>query len=176
MLRAKTRILFNNSDQLKLANSRISQVISENRRNPASVMGNREWWKNIDLVSQCWAKTTCVNLDHDSLDHLNDYFGCLCSDDSFVRPTDVLIEGGVKVPEITERQVWSTLTKLKRTATGADNVPYWIWKDHAELLTPVITHLWNLSLSTHSWPGSRKRANINPCPRSIFPRRILTTE
>ena len=43
MLRAKTRISLKNSDQLKLANSRISQVISENRRNSASVMGNREW-------------------------------------------------------------------------------------------------------------------------------------
>jgi len=83
--------------------SRILQVISENRRNPASVMGNREWWKNVDLVSQRCAKTTCVNFDHDSLDHLNDYFGRLCHDDSFARPTDVLIEGDGKVPEITER-------------------------------------------------------------------------
>ena len=43
----------------------------------------------------------------------------------------MLIEGDVEVPEITERQVWNTLTKLKRTATGPDNIPFWIWKDHA---------------------------------------------
>ena len=42
------------------------------------------------------------------------------------------------------------------------NIPYWFWADHAELLTPVITHIWNLSLATHSWPTSWKRANINP--------------
>ena len=131
MLRAKTRISLNNSDRLKLANSRISKVISENRRNPAGVMGNREWWKNVDLVSQRRTKTTCVNFDHASLDHLNDYFGRLCHDDSYVRPTDVLTEGDVEVPEITERQVWNTLTKLKRTATGPDNIPFWIWKDDA---------------------------------------------
>jgi len=58
---------------------------------------------------------------------------------------------------------------LKRTATGPDNIPYWIWKDHAERLFPVITHVWNLSLSTHSWPGSWKRANINPLPKVDVP-------
>ena len=40
MLRAKTRILLNNGERLKLTNSRISQVISENRRNPVSLMGS----------------------------------------------------------------------------------------------------------------------------------------
>ena len=65
-------------------------------------MGNREWWKN---VSQCRAKTTCVNFVHALLDHPNDYFGRLCHDDSYVRLTDVLIERDVEVPEITARQV-----------------------------------------------------------------------
>ena len=62
------------------------------------------------------------------------------------------------------------LLKLKRTAIGPDNIPFWIWKDLAELLTPVITQVWNLSLSTHSWPGSWKRANINPLPKVDFPK------
>ena len=68
------------------------------------------------------------------------------------------------VPEINERQVWNALTKLKRTATGPDDTPFWVWKDYAELLTTVIAHVWNLPLSTPSWPDSWKRANINPLP------------
>lgn len=94
LLRAKTRISFNNGDRLKLADSRISQVISKNRRNSASVVDSRVWWKKVDLVLQRRARTTCVNFDHASLDDLNDYLGRLCLDDSYVRPTDVLIEGG----------------------------------------------------------------------------------
>ena len=124
MLRAKTRISLNNRDQLKLMNSRISQVISENRRNPARVMGSQDWWKNVDLVSQRLTRATCVNLDHASLDHLNDHFGRLCHDEGYVRPTDVPIEGDVEVPEIAQRQVWNALTKLKRTPTGPDNIPF----------------------------------------------------
>lgn len=87
-LDTKTRISLNNRDRLKLANSRKSQDISENRGNPASVMGSRVWWKNVHLlhlVSQRRATTTCVNFDHASLDHLKDYFGRLCHDDSYVR-------------------------------------------------------------------------------------------
>ena len=133
-------------------------------------MCSRDWWKNVDLVSQRRARTTCVNLDHALLDHLNDYFGHLCHDEGYVMPTDVPIERYVEVPEITQRQVWNALTKLKRRATGPDNILFWIWKDHAELLTPVITQVWNLSLSTHSWPGSWKRANINPLPKVDFPK------
>ena len=30
--------------------------------------------------------------------------------------------------------------------------------------------MWNLSLSTHSWPGSWKRANINPLPKVDIPK------
>lgn len=61
-----------------------------------------------------------------------------------------------------QKQVWNALSKLKRTATGPDNIPFCIWKDHAELSTPVITQVWALSLLTHSWLGSWKRASIKP--------------
>ena len=103
-------------------------------------------------------------------DHLNDYFGQLCSGESYVRSTDLRIPQDVKAPQISERQVWNSLTKIKRTATGPDNIPFWIWKDYAELLTLVITQVWNLSLSTHSWPDSWKRANINPLPKIDLPK------
>ena len=55
----------------------------------------------------------------------------------------------------------NAVTKLKRTATGPDDIPFWVWKDYAELLTTVKTQVWNLPLSTHSW----MRANINPLPK-----------
>ena len=98
----------------------------------------------MDLVSQR-RNSTYVNLDSDSLNDLN-----------------VVIAPDVEIPQITERQVWNILAKLKRTATGPDEIPYWFWADHAELLTPVITHIWNLSLATHSWPTSWKRAKKKP--------------
>ncbi|CAB3998288.1 Hypothetical predicted protein [Paramuricea clavata] len=42
--------------------------------------------------------------------------------------------------------------------------------DHAEILTEVITNVWNLSLSSHTWPDSWKRANINPLAKVDLPK------
>ena len=61
----------------------------------------------MDLVSQR-RNSTYVNLDLDSLNDLNDFFALLCSDDSYVPPSDV-IASDVEIPQITERQVWNIL-------------------------------------------------------------------
>ena len=61
------------------------------------------------------------------------------------------------------------MSSLKKTATGPDQIPYWVWKDQAEIFTPIITRLCNLSLATHQWPRSWKRANINPLPKVDVP-------
>ena len=167
MLRTKSRTSLSNKERLSLFNKRISEVITENRRKPA-VIGSGDWWKGVDAPSQR-RRSSSINLDNNSLLRLNDYFANLCYDDSYVRPIDMDNPDSVKPPEISERCVWITLVDVKKTATGADNLPYWIWKDCAELLTPVVTHVWNLSLSTHTWPDSWKRANVNPLPKVDMP-------
>ena len=67
------------------------------------------------------------------LNNLNDFFALLCSDDSYVPPSDVVIAPDVEIPQIIERQVWNILAKLKRTATGPDEIPYCFW--HRSLRT-----------------------------------------
>ena len=56
-----------------------------------------------------------------------------------------------EVPEITEIQVWNSLKNLKKTATGPDQIPFWIWKEHAEIFCPIIHNIWNRSLSSYTW-------------------------
>ena len=51
-----------------------------------------------------------------------------------------------------------------------DGIPVWVWKEHAEILTPILSHIWNLSLRTHTWPMSWKRLNINPTPKVDIPK------
>ena len=96
--------------------------------------------------------------------------GNLCSDNNYIRPLDVHIDPDVKAPTIPLELVWNTLSNLKKTATASDKIPFWLLKEHAELLTPVISYEWNLSLSTHSWPESWKRANISPLPKVDVPK------
>ena len=103
-----------------------------------------------------------VSLDRETAQDLNEFFGELCKDDDHLEPALLKIDPEVEVPEISERYVWNTLSSLRKTATGPDQIPYWMWKDQAENFTSIIIRLWNLSLATHQWPRSWKRANINP--------------
>jgi len=50
-----------------------------------------------------------------------------------------------------------------------DEIPFWLLKEHPELVTPVIFYVWCLSLGTHSWPESWKKANISPLPKKELP-------
>ena len=67
--------------------------------------------------------------------------------------------------KVSERQVWTCLQHLKKTTTGPDLIPVWVWRDHAEIFTPLICKIWNLSLRFSTWPSSWKRAQVIPSPR-----------
>ena len=133
------------------------------------MIGSKQWWKGVHLVSQR-RNAALIALNRESFDQLNEYFGNLCSDNNCIQPVDVHIDLDVKAPKILARLVWSTLSNLKKTATSPDEIPFRFLKEHAELLIPVISYVWNLSLSTHSWPESWKRANISPLPKVDVPK------
>ena len=97
-------------------------------------------------------------LDHNYLLGLNDYFGDLCHDHDYAEPDLLVIDTEVKPPpQLSEFDVLRELSRIKRTATRSDSIPYCVWKNYADHLTPVVTPVWNLSLSTHTWPLSGKR-------------------
>ena len=170
LLRQKSRISTGSADRIKAINKRISEIICENRGNFSAAIGTSDWWKRVDDISQRRRPGAVLSLDHDSLRELNNYFAELCTDDVYTAPTPLEIGEEVEIPTVSERVVWNTLQRIKKTATGPDAIPYTFWKDHAELVTPVVTWVWNLSLKTHTWPRSWKRSNINPLPKFEVPK------
>ena len=70
------------------------------------------------------------------------------------------------VPVIHEISVFKALAHLKRTATGPDDLPFWFWKEYALELTPVITHILNVSLVSQQVPKIWKSANVRPIPKA----------
>ena len=87
-----------------------------------------------------------------------------------IASVDVAVGSEIEVPEIPKRLVWKSLSNIKRTATGPDGIAFCVRKEHAEILTPILSHIWNLSLRTHTWPISWKRSNINPIPKVDIPK------
>ena len=72
-------------------------------------------------------------------------------------------------PQLTLTQAFYTLTEIKKTATGPDGIPFWVWKDFAAILSPVVMNIWNMSLLTQRWPRSWKEANVSPLPKVDTP-------
>ena len=61
------------------------------------------------------------------------------------------------------------LSKIKKTASGPDGIPYWVWRDNALLLAPVVTFIWNLFLYSYTWPEAWKESNISPLSKVDIP-------
>jgi hypothetical protein len=62
---------------------------------------------------------------------------------------------------------------VKRTAAGYDNVPFWVFKNCAIELAPVVTHLYNLILTTSTPPSNWLKALVTPIPKNDEPRDYL---
>ena len=90
----------------------------------------------------------------------------MCNDENYVEPVPLEVNSETHLPpELQEFDVMLALSRIKKTATGPDGVPFWVWKDNCTTLAPVVTALWNKSLSTQTWPTAWKGANINPLPK-----------
>jgi hypothetical protein len=87
---------------------------------------------------------------------LNDYFAELCWDRDYEQPTLMEIEA----PQFSITQVKNALLKRRKTAIGPGEIPFWVWKGNADVFAPVMTKIWNESLSTSTWPTSWKIAHI----------------
>ena len=154
LLKKKSRRSCNNKEQLATINRRISELICENRTHFAAPVGSGGWWKTVDDITQRRTHSNSVVLDNTFANQLTDYFHELCTDQNYIAPVDVVVGSQNEAPETPERLVWKSLSNIKRTATGSDGIPFWVWKEHAEILTPILSRIWNLSLRTHTWPMS----------------------
>ena len=91
-----------------------------------------------------------------------DHFQSINTDISYVEPALLELH---KAPVIHEISVFKALACVKRTATGPDDLPFLFWKEYVLELTPVITHILNVSLVSQQVPKIWKTANVRPIPK-----------
>ena len=77
------------------------------------------------------------------------------------------IPEGTRVPSFTVHEVTQALINIKRTTSGPDDLPYWLFRDFGYHLAPVITDVFNASLLQHTVPLLWKEANIRPAPKEL---------
>ena len=147
----------------------VSELIAENQ---SYELGSRwdyrnrmQWWRRVDSISQRKNKPQPV-LNGSFLCGLNEFFAKLCQDDSYTEPSFQEIDREKNLsPRLNETEVMLALSKIKKTASGSDTIPYWIWRDNALLLDPVVTFIWNLSLCSYTWPEAWKESNFSHSSR-----------
>ena len=64
--------------------------------------------------------------------------------------------------ELSVYAVTGLLKKMKRTAFGTDELPFWFWRDYADDLVAIITDIFNCSLQQQTVPSLWKQADIKP--------------
>lgn len=66
---------------------------------------------------------------------------------------------------ISSHDVGDVLRRLKKGSPGPDGIPFWIFRDHYDLLTPAVHHICSLSLTAGIFPDLLKSANVIPIPK-----------
>ena len=69
------------------------------------------------------------------------------------------------IPTVCEKDVWDLSVHQKRTASGPDNLPYWLQRDFAHHLAPLITKIFNNSICKQETPHLWKIADVVPIPK-----------
>ncbi len=71
--------------------------------------------------------------------------------------------GGVLFTKVKESNVFKKLINLKSSkATGLDNIPVKFLKDSANFITPMVTHIINISICQGKVPDELKQARVIP--------------
>ena len=91
----------------------------------AETTGTMHWWRRVNNVSQRKYKQQPV-LTESFLRGLNEFSPKRCQDDSYTEPLFLEIDGEKHLsPRLSETEVMLALSKIKKTASRPDNIPYW---------------------------------------------------
>ena len=117
-----------------------------------------------------------LNVDgHDALDmanDINDYFSKIATDDTY--DLDSIQEAIANYTHVSADhstctlnnfEVCKMLMSIKKTSSGPDDIPYWLLRECAIEIAPIVTFIFNKSLSLGKIPSAWKTAIITPLPK-----------
>ena len=125
----------------------------------------KRWWEVAKKIKGRKAQGTSVSSVL-SLNEINSYFQLINTDNNaYKAPVPVEPPSGTRIPSVDEHLVRNLLLPQKRTAPGPDEFPYWLWRDYADFLAPVIINIFINSLRHQTVPSLWKLANVTPVPK-----------
>ena len=125
--------------------------------------GSKRWWSTLNKLTGRGQNTLVSNII--SPDEINLYFQSINTDPDYSRPEQVEIPEGCRIPYIDERTVSLLLSKQKKSASGPDDLPFWLWRDYSHHLASIICSIFNCSLRKQCVPQLWKLPNITAIPK-----------
>ena len=133
---------------------RINKLIRENQlqavKHDSSKhdTGTRSWWSTINSITG--RKSICQSISSIiDTSRINEYIGEINTDPDYSPAEMFNIPEGTWVPPFTVHEVRQALINIKRTASGPDDLPYWLFRDFGYHLAPVITDVCNIQFHCH---------------------------
>jgi len=155
--RAKRREQFDKMRQLVIKIQKIKHTTLSRK-------GTKSWWNGVK-------KNTHRNYSNKKIDTrkfdpvvLNEELArrCTVTDYKFQPPA---VNKSDEKPYIPLHYIYNLLLHTKKTASGPNGIPYWVYKQYADILTLPLHHIWNMILESGNIPSSYKTSNIIPIPK-----------
>ena len=127
---------------------------------------NKSFWNQVNRVMGKSKETKLSDINPTTL---NDHYASISTDQGYLPPEHKITcteNCSCKIEEIT---VFRELSKIKSTAHGPDNLPWWFLKFGAPGLSKPLTYLFNLSLEKSYVPEQWKKSCIKPIPKVSNP-------
>ena len=76
----------------------------------------------------------------DDPDSLNDYFAEICTATNYREPI-VSDTTQKETPSFNLNQIYEGLKRIRKTACGPDEIPFWVWSEHAHSLAEPVMNI-----------------------------------
>ncbi|MEL7308254.1 MAG: reverse transcriptase family protein, partial [Pseudomonadota bacterium] len=129
----------------------------------------RRVWRTIKTIGRQGVPTSRRSLQINA-DNFSDFFSSVFQNNDSVIHCDT--ESGAVVPTFSVFDIFVELKKLKRKSSGPDEIPFWIFRDFAWLLSPAITSLFNQCIAHGKVPVCFKKAKVIPIPKCRHPKTV----
>ena len=111
----------------------------------------RNWWQRVNTLlnkNTIAPDRTCIF----SAEQSNQYYNGISTAASGgpFKPTH--LETTNDGPQFSLLQIFNAMKRIRRTATGPDALPFWIFKDNAQNLAEIFCHMNNLCLEQGIFP------------------------
>jgi hypothetical protein len=117
---------------------------------------NSKLLSDVDLVNNYFA-----NISFDPLYNVNNVNAFR----RFIKEDEV----NVAYYPLYSYEVEQALSRVAKTASGSDNIPFWVFKECSFELAEVVSHIFNTSLTSGTVPSQWLTAVITPVPKSPNP-------